>query len=67
MDYEVDEINESFDQSMSISEGDKSIEIIQNEDILENIFENFDTNINPNEGIFIEESENFEISSKNLK
>src|SRR5271163_3089933 len=60
MDYEVDEINESFDQSMSISEGDKSIEIIQNEDILENIFENFDTNINPNEGIFIEESENFE-------
>jgi len=60
MDYEVDEINESFDQSMSISEGDKSIEIIQNEDILENIFENFDTNINPNEGILIEESENFE-------
>ena len=35
MDYEVDEINESFDQSMSISEGDKSIEIIQNKDILE--------------------------------
>src|SRR5271170_6310067 len=45
---------------MLISEGNKGIEIIQNEDILENIFENFDTNIDLNEGIFIKESENFE-------